>query len=114
MSGVSVNKHKKFTIKKDDQIQVMSGKAKGQTGKILRLDKVGQRVFVEGVNMLFKHYKPRRQEEKAEIIKIEGPIHISNVLLMCSNCKKGVRVKTKTESSGIKNRQCAKCGEIIS
>lgn len=101
-------------IKKNDDVQVIAGKAKGQRGKILRVDKVKGRVYVQGVNMLTKHQKPQKQGEPGQIIQMEGSIAISNVQLYCPNCKKGVRVHAKIEESGVKNRTCAKCGEIIS
>ncbi len=104
----------KVKLRKDDQVAVIAGKAKGEVGPILRIELERQRVFVEGVNMQMRHTKPRRAGEQGGIIPIEGPIHISNVLLRCPNCKRGVRTRMQIVQKGVKNRICAKCGETIS
>jgi len=87
----AVKKTPKFKIKKGEQVQVISGKAKGQTGEVLRVDAKNERVYVKGVNMLKRHTKPRREGEAGGIIDMEGPIHVSNVLRYCGTCKRGVR-----------------------
>jgi len=81
----------KSKIKKGDQVQVISGKAKGQNGEVLRLDLKRQLVYVKDLNMQQRHTKPRRQDEKGGIIPQEGPIHLSNVLQFCDSCNRGVR-----------------------
>ena len=70
---------------------VISGKAKGQRGEVLRVDPRRHSVLVKEVNMHVRHTKPRRQDEKGGIIPMEGPLHISNVLVVCEACNKGVR-----------------------
>ncbi|MDH4121256.1 MAG: 50S ribosomal protein L24 [Deltaproteobacteria bacterium] len=112
-SQVKKEEAPKYKIRKEDQVQVISGKAKGKTGKVLRVDKEKGRVYVEGLNMLHKHSKPRKQGEKGGIIKLEGPINISNVQLYCSKCKRGVRTRIRLQDSGARNRVCAKCSEVI-
>ena len=104
----------KFKIKKDDTVQVISGKSKGEVGQVLRVDREKQRVYVKGVNMQMKHTKPRRADQKGGIIPIEGPIHISNVLLYDPAEKRGVRVRVQTMGDGVKNRVSAKTGQVIS
>lgn len=69
----------KFKVKTGDQVEVISGKAKGQSGEVLRVDKKKQVVLVKEVNMQMRHTKPRKQGEQGGIIPMEGPIHISNV-----------------------------------
>jgi len=82
---------KKARVKKGDQVQIISGKARGQTGQVLRVDLKRNVVFVKDVNMQKRHTKPRRQEEQGGIIPQEGPIHLSNVLIYCDTCSRGVR-----------------------
>ncbi|MBI4082720.1 MAG: 50S ribosomal protein L24 [Candidatus Lambdaproteobacteria bacterium] len=78
-------------VKKGDQVQVMAGKAKGQVGEVLRVDRQRQFAYIKDVNLQKRHTKPRRQGEPGGIISIEGPIHLSNVLGFCPVCNKGVR-----------------------
>jgi large subunit ribosomal protein L24 len=84
-------KQKKCRIKKGDQVQVIAGKAKGQTGEVLRVELARSFVFIKDVNMKMRHTKPRRQGEKGGIIPMEGAIHLSNVLQYCESCNRGVR-----------------------
>lgn len=84
-------KLKKFRVKNGDQVQVISGKSKGQTGEVLRVDLKQNTVFIKDVNMVQRHTKPRRQDQSGGIIPMEGPIHLSNVLQLCESCERGVR-----------------------
>ena len=70
-------------IKKDDKVVVLSGKDKGKQGKVLIADPKGAKVVVEGVNVATKHQKPRKQGEEGGIIKVETPIYVSKVQLVC-------------------------------
>ena len=75
-------------IRKEDQVKVISGKDRGKTGRVLRTDPERQRVYVEGVNIVKRHIKPRtlrdtqRAQELGGIVEMEGPIHVSNVMLI--------------------------------
>jgi large subunit ribosomal protein L24 len=75
-------------IRKDDNVRVISGKSRGRTGRVLRVDPRRQRVYVEGVNIQKRHTRPRtlrdtqRAQEVGGIIETEGPVHISNVQLL--------------------------------
>ena len=75
-------------IRRDDNVKVISGKDRGKTGRVLRVDPVRQRVVVEGVNVQKRHTKPhtvrdtQRSQEIGGIIETEGPVHISNVQLL--------------------------------
>ena len=80
-------------------------------GKILRSIPKKNRVIVEGVNVIKKHQKPNYANPEGGIIKKEAPIHVSNVLIFCESCGKGVRTKVKTdEEMNKKIRICVKCG----
>lgn len=96
-------------IKKGDMVQVISGRDKGKTGKILDLLTKKERVLVEHLNMVKHHTKPRKQGEQGGIIEKEAGLPISVVMPFCKKCNKGVRVKTKLDKSKNKQRVCVKC-----
>ena len=99
-------------IRKDDTVVVLSGKDKGKQGRVLKADPKGMKVTVEGVNVASKHRKPRTQQEEGGIIKMETPIYVSKVQLVCPKCGKGTRVAYKL-ADGKKTRTCKKCGAEI-
>ena len=81
-------------IRKDDNVIVISGKDKGKTGRVLRVDREKDRVFVEGLNIIKRHQKPTQLNPNAQagVIEREGPIHISNVALVDPKQNKPTRV----------------------
>lgn len=98
-------------LRRDDQIKVVQGREKGKTGRVLRVDRAKGKVIVQGLNMVKKAVKPKRQDEKGGIIDIEAPIDISNVQVMCKKCgpsRIGIR-----EEKGKKERICKKCGDTL-
>ena len=97
-------------IRSNDTVVVLSGKDKGKTGKVLRVDVKGQKVVVEGVNVATKHQAPRRQGQEGGIIKVETPIYASKVQVVCPKCGKATRVGHKIGAEGKKTRCCKKCG----
>ena len=97
-------------IRSNDTVVVLSGKDKGKTGKVLRVDVKGQKVVVEGVNVATKHQAPRRQGQEGGIIKVETPIYASKVQVVCPKCGKATRVGHKFGAEGKKSRCCKKCG----
>ena len=97
-------------IKTNDTVVVLSGKDKGKTGKVLRVDVKGQKVVVEGVNVATKHQAPRRQGQEGGIIKVETPIYASKVQVVCPKCGKATRGGHKFGGEGKKSRCCKKCG----
>ena len=103
----------KLNVKKGDTVVVISGKDKGKQGKILVAYPEKERVVVQNANMIVKHVKPRRQGEPGGRIEKEGTIHVSNVMLVCPKCKKGVRVGYSVLENGTKVRVCKKCGASI-
>ena len=96
-------------IRSNDTVVVLSGKDKGKTGKVLRVDVKGQKVVVEGVNVATKHQAPRRQGQEGGIIKVETPIYASKVQVVCPKCGKATRVGHKIGAEGKKTRCCKKC-----
>ena len=101
-----------MNIKKDDKVVVLSGKDRGKQGTVLIADPKAAKVVVEGVNIATKHQKPRKQGEEGGIIKVETPIYVSKVQLVCPKCGKGTRVAHKI-ADGKKVRVCKKCGAEI-
>ena len=97
-----------MTIKKGDNVVVITGKEKGKTGKVLEVFPEENRVLVDGINIVSKHQKARNQQEKSAIVKKSAPINASNVMVVCPSCGKATRVHHK-EIDGKKVRVC-KCG----
>ncbi len=100
---------KKVHVKKDDVVIVVSGDDKGKKGKVLAVSPKEGKVLVEGVNMVHKHVKPRKQGDEGGILTVEGAFYACKVQLYCPKCNKGVRVKHKLDGDK-KVRVCAKCG----
>lgn len=103
----------KRRLKKNDIVEVISGKEKGKKGKILMIIPETQRLTIEKLNMLKRHTKPGGANKQGGIIEKEGTINISNVLLVCDKCGKGVRVKYKKLEDGKRVRVCRKCNEVL-
>ena len=98
-------------IRRDDEVVVISGKDRGKTGKVLRVDPKKQRVYVEGLNIIKRHQRPLPQapQREAGVIEREGPIHISNVMLIDPKTKKPTRVGV-TRENGVRNRVTRQSG----
>jgi large subunit ribosomal protein L24 len=101
-------------IRRDDEVVVISGKDRGKTGKVLRVDPAKQRVYVEGLNLVKRHQKPTPQRPNAEagVIEREGPIHISNVMLLDPKTNKPTRVGI-TRERGVRRRVAKRSGQQI-
>lgn len=99
-------------VKTGDNVMIISGKDKGQTGKVLQVSPSEGKVIVEGCNLVTKHVKPRRQGEQGGIVKAEGAIYASKVQLVCPVCGKAVRTG-HVEKDGKNVRVCKKCGAEV-
>lgn len=103
----------KLHIKKGDNVMVIAGNSKGQSGRVLVVDTKTSRAIVEGVNMLSKHTKPNAENPNGGIVKKEGSVHISNLMVVDKSgapTRTGVKVDDKT---GKKIRISKKSGEAI-
>jgi len=100
-------------IAKNDIVEVIAGNDRGKKGKVLKVLPRSRRVVVEGVNFIHRHTRPRSQGDQGGIIEKEAPIDVSNVMLVCSKCNTGVRVRTKILADKSKTRVCTQCGEMI-
>ncbi len=99
-------------IKKNDTVKVIAGREKGKTGKVLGVTTDKNRVLIEKINLMKKHQRPDAKG-KGGIVEKESPLHVSNVMLVCSKCNTGVRVGYKTLEDGKKVRVCNKCQELL-
>ncbi len=106
----------KFSVKKGDNVMVISGKDAGKVGKVLKVNTATHRIYVEGVNIVSKSKKPRNAQDQGGIIKQEGTIDISNVMHVCPDCGAVVRVKHELKEVNGKmksTRVCPKCGASL-
>jgi len=103
----------KCSIVRNDIVQVISGNDSGKTERVLQVMADSGRIVVEHVNFVTKHMRRSRENPYGARLQKEAPIAISNVLLVCPGCERGVRVKTQKNDDGKKVRICAKCGREI-
>jgi large subunit ribosomal protein L24 len=105
-------------IRKDDQVEVITGDDKGSPGarriaKVLRVLPAKNKIVVEGVNRVYKHLKPSAKNQQGGRLSKEMPIDVSNVLLYCATCRRGVRVGRRYTDDGRKERYCKKCKNVL-
>jgi large subunit ribosomal protein L24 len=100
-------------VAKNDIVEVIAGNDRGKRGKILKVFPETNRLLVEGVNFVHRHTRPRRRGDQGGIVEKEAPMNASNVLLVCTKCNRGVRVRTKVLTDKSKARVCTQCGEMI-
>jgi large subunit ribosomal protein L24 len=101
-------------IRKDDIVEIITGDDAGTakartTGRVLRVLPDENKVVVEGINRVYKHLRPSRQNVQGGRLSKEMPIAVSNVLLYCSTCRRGVRIGRRYNEEGRKERYCKKC-----
>jgi large subunit ribosomal protein L24 len=105
-------------IRRDDTVRVISGKDRGRTGRVKSVDPKNDRVYVEGVNIVKRHIKPRtlrdtqRAQEIGGIVEMEGPIHVSNVMLIDPESGEPTRVGVN-RAGGKRVRVARKSGKEI-
>ena len=108
---------KKLHVRKDDTVIILSGKDKGKKGKVLEVSPEEGKIIVEGRNIVTKHVKPRRMGEAGGIVKAEGALYASKVMIVCPKCGKPTRVAHKFAETGEnfekKIRICKHCGDSL-
>jgi large subunit ribosomal protein L24 len=110
---------KSMRIRKDDMVVVTGGKDRGKTGRVLRADRAGRRVYVEGLNMIKRHQRPRSIKDTQKgaqtggIIEKEGPIHVSNVMLLDPQENKPTRIGVRVAADGKRERYAKRTGNAI-
>jgi large subunit ribosomal protein L24 len=102
-------------IRKDDQVEVIAGDDKGtpkdrRIAKVLRVIPARGKVVVEGVNRVYKHMRPSQKNPQGGRLSKEMPIDVSNVMLFCPKCNRGVRIGHRFTDEGRKQRYCKSCG----
>ena len=100
-------------IRRGDNVLVIAGKEKGKTGRVERHLVEVDRVVVEGVNIITRHFKARPGVRQAGRIQQEAPIHVSNVMLICNKCGQPTRPRITRLETGDRVRACPKCQEVI-
>jgi len=100
-------------IQKGDRVIVLSGEDRGKEGLVLKVDTHRERAIVEGINFVKRHQRPTRVNPQGGILEKEAPVHMSNLMVICTRCNEGVKTKTIILSDGRKSRACRKCGEMI-
>jgi len=101
-----------MSIKKDDLVVIVTGDdaEKGRAHRVLRVIPEAGKIVVEGVNRVYKHLKPNRRNQQGGRLSKEMPIDVSNVMIYCPACKRGVRMGRRYAADGRKERYCKKCG----
>ena len=100
-------------VRTDDEVVVISGKDSGKTGRVIEVDPAKQRVYVEGLNIVKRHQRPRPgSTEAGGVIEKPGPIHISNVALIDPKDGKPTRTRVE-ERDGRRVRVAVRSGEVI-
>ncbi len=100
----------KMHIKKNDMVQILSGKNKGKKGKVLEVSPKEGKIIVEGCNIVTKHVKPRKMGEPGGLIKAEAPIYACKAMVICPKCGKPTRTGIKVLENGDKQRVCKRQG----
>jgi large subunit ribosomal protein L24 len=100
-------------VRRGDTVIVVAGKERGKRGRVLRVIPEKNRVIVERINMIKRHQRPTQRVRQGGIIEREGPIHLSNVMLLDPTSGKPTRVGMRALSDGKKVRVARKSGEII-
>lgn len=100
-------------IRKNDNVLIVTGKEKGKKGKVRKTLPDKDKVIVEGLNLIKRHSKTKGKTRQAGIIELEGPVHVSNVMVICNKCNKPARVGFRVLEDGKKARFCRNCDEII-
>jgi large subunit ribosomal protein L24 len=110
---------KSMRVRTDDQVIVTGGKDAGKTGRVVRTDPKKRRVYVEGLNMIKRHERPRSVQDSQRggqvggIVEKEGPIHVSNVMLLDPKGNKPTRVGVRRDDGGKRIRYAKSSGTAI-
>lgn len=104
----------KVSIRKGDQVRVMSGRDKGKVGRVLSVDPMRRTVTVEHASLIKRHTRANPSKNiKGGIVEREGSMALSNVMLVCPGCGKHTRVGHSTMPDGSRVRACRRCGATV-
>ena len=99
-------------VRRDDQVKIISGKDRGKTGRVIKVDREKERVYVEDLNIIKRHQRPRTMQEQGGIIEAPGPIHVSNVQLLDPDGQPS-RVGVRRDEGGRRVRVAKRSGKDI-
>ena len=100
-------------LRKNDTVMVITGRERGKTGKVMRVDHDKARATVERLNMVKRHTKARGPQSPYGIVEKEAPIHLSNLMIMCDKCNAPVRMGKLRLEDGRSVRICRRCKEHL-
>ena len=100
-------------IRKNDSVMVISGKERGKTGKVLRVNPKEDAVIIERINVVKRHTKPRGPQQAGGIVEKEASIPASNIMIMCDKCNAPVRMGKRQLDDGRSVRVCRRCGDQL-
>ena len=100
-------------IRIDDTVLILTGDDRDVRGKVLSVDRAAGKVFVEGVNRVYKHVRRSQRNPQGGRLSKEMPVQLSNVMLICERCGKPTRTGARVNDRGAKERYCKKCGAGI-
>lgn len=104
---------KGLDIRKNDTVRILAGRDKGKDGRVLDVEPRKTRLYVEHVNMIKRHTRPNPNKQiRGGVLEKEGPIHASNVALICGDCGP-TRIQHREKAEGKKVRVCVKCGQVL-
>ncbi|MDO9509686.1 MAG: 50S ribosomal protein L24 [Candidatus Magasanikbacteria bacterium] len=101
-----------MNIKTNDKVKMIAGKDRGKEGKVIQVFPKEGKIVVEGINLLKKNMRARKEGEKGQVIELSAPFDVSNAKVICPKCGLAVRVAHK-EEAGQKKRVCKKCQQFI-
>jgi large subunit ribosomal protein L24 len=102
-----------MNIRKNDTVLIIAGKDRGKKGRVRFAYPKKERLLIEGINLIKRHSRAQGVVRQAGIIEREAPIHVSNVMLICTKCNQPARVGSRFLADGRKVRFCRVCGEVI-
>jgi len=100
-------------LKKGDTVEILKGKDGGKKGKILKIFLQTNKALIEGLNMVKKHKRRTRDDQKGGIVQIEAPVNLSNLAYVCKHCNRPTRIGFKILKDQDKARICKACKEVI-
>ena len=95
-------------IIKGDTVKVILGKDRGKTGSVIRTFPARDKIIIDGLNLVKKHVRPKKQGEKGQMVSVPRPLAVSKVMLVCASCKEPTRVGSRMDGAR-KVRYCKKC-----
>jgi large subunit ribosomal protein L24 len=104
------------SIRRNDTVEVKSGKDRGKQGVVRSVITKQDRIIVDGINMMKKHQRPTQQggvPVPGSVVTREAPLHVSNVMIVCSECGKATKTGHRVRQDGVKVRICKRCGADI-